>query len=98
VSLTRGRKNRLRVDRPVLDSLPLRLAARIDRCKGFVRKTQELRKVGQVAFTVQYLGRLKGNQGDQSYDPPAGFDPEVHRAISVWCKRFTANFAAASLR
>lgn len=86
------------IDRPVQNSSPLRLEAGIDRCKGFVRKTQELRKAGQVVFTVQYLGRLKGNQGDQSYDPPAGFDPEVHRAISVWCKRSTANFAAASLR
>ncbi len=44
------------------------------------------------------LGRLKGNQGDQSYALPADFVPEVHRAISVWCKRFTANFAAAPLR
>lgn len=44
------------------------------------------------------LRRLKGNQGDQSYDLPAGFDPKVYQAISVWCKRFTANFAAAPLR
>ncbi len=49
------------IDRPVQNSSPLRLEAGIDRCKGFVRKTQELRKAGQVVFTVQYLGRLKGN-------------------------------------
>ena len=43
------------------------------------------------------LGRLKGNQGNQTYALPDGFDPEKHRAISVWCRRFSVNFAAAPL-
>ena len=42
-------------------------------------------------------GRLKGNRGDQTYKLPAEFDPEVHRAISIWCQRFSVNFAAAAL-
>jgi len=43
------------------------------------------------------LGRLKGNQGNQTYALPDGFDPERHRAISVWCRRFSVNFATAPL-
>lgn len=43
------------------------------------------------------LGRLKGNQGDQTYALPKNFDPEKHRAISVWCRRFSVNFATAPL-
>ena len=42
-------------------------------------------------------GPLKGNQGNQTYDLPAGFDPEVHGAITVWCQRFSGNFATAPL-
>lgn len=42
-------------------------------------------------------GRLKGNVGDQTYELPPDFDPGTHRAISVWCKRFTSNFATAPL-
>jgi hypothetical protein len=44
------------------------------------------------------VGRLEGNQGDQTYALPDGFDPEKHRAISVWCRRFSVNFATAPLR
>ena len=43
------------------------------------------------------LGTLKGNQGNQTYELPPDFDPEVHRAISVWCQQFTANFVTAPL-
>jgi hypothetical protein len=43
------------------------------------------------------LGRLKGNVGNQTYELPAEYDPDVHRAISVWCQRFTSNFATAPL-
>ncbi len=43
------------------------------------------------------LGQLKGNQGDQTYDLPADFDPGVYRSVSVWCQRFSANFATAPL-
>ncbi len=44
------------------------------------------------------LGRLKGNQGNQTYELPSAFDPEKHRSISIWCRRFSVNFATAPLR
>ena len=44
------------------------------------------------------VGRLKGNRGNQTYALPAAFDPEKHRAISIWCRRFSVNFATAPLR
>ena len=44
------------------------------------------------------LGPLKGNKGNQTYELPAEFDPEKYRAISVWCRRFSVNFATAPLR
>jgi len=43
------------------------------------------------------LGSLKGNQGDQNYDVPAGTDLSKYRAVTVWCKRFGVNFATAPL-
>ncbi len=43
------------------------------------------------------LGPLKGNQGNQTYELPPDFDPEVHRAVSIWCQQFTANFVTAPL-
>ena len=44
------------------------------------------------------LGRLKGNQGNQTYELLADFDPSTYRSISVWCQRFSVNFATAPLR
>jgi len=44
------------------------------------------------------LGQLKGNQGNQTYELPADFDPSTYRSISVWCQRFSVNFATAPLR
>jgi Electron transfer DM13 len=44
------------------------------------------------------LGPLKGNQGNQTYELAAQFDREKHRSISIWCKRFSVNFATAPLR
>lgn len=43
------------------------------------------------------LGPLKGNEGDQNYDVPAGTDLTKYRAATVWCKRFAVNFATAPL-
>lgn len=43
------------------------------------------------------LGRLKGNRDSQTYELPPGFDPEEHRAVSIWCRWFTANFVTAPL-
>ena len=44
------------------------------------------------------LGPLKGNKGNQTYGLPAEFDPDRHRSISIWCERFSVNFATAPLR
>jgi hypothetical protein len=44
------------------------------------------------------LGPLKGNRGNQTYELPSDFDPANYRAISVWCERFSVNFATAPLR
>lgn len=43
------------------------------------------------------LGKLKGNQGDQNYDVPAGLDLAQYRAVTIWCARFGVNFATAPL-
>jgi hypothetical protein len=43
------------------------------------------------------LGSLKGNQGDQNYDLPADADLAKYRAVTVWCNRFSVNFATAPL-
>jgi electron transfer DM13 len=43
------------------------------------------------------LGKLKGNQGDQNYEIPAGTDLNKFRAVSIYCERFNANFGTAPL-
>lgn len=43
------------------------------------------------------LGPLKGNEGDQNYDVPAGTDLSKYRAATVWCARFHVNFTTAPL-
>lgn len=43
------------------------------------------------------LGKLKGNQGDQNYDVPPGLDLNKYRAVTIWCRRFSVNFATAPL-
>ncbi len=43
------------------------------------------------------LGKLKGNEGDQNYEIPAGTDLAKFRTVSVYCERFNANFGAALL-
>ena len=44
------------------------------------------------------LGSLKGNEGDQNYEIPAGTDLEKYRTVSIYCERFDANFGAAPLK
>lgn len=34
------------------------------------------------------IDRLKALSGEQTYALPAGFDPEKHRSIVVWCETF----------
>ncbi len=43
------------------------------------------------------LGSLKGNEGDQNYDIPAGTDLAKFQTVSIYCERFNANFGAAPL-
>jgi lipopolysaccharide export LptBFGC system permease protein LptF len=44
------------------------------------------------------LGSLKGNEGDQNYDIPAGTDLNKFQTVSIYCERFNANFGAAPLK
>jgi hypothetical protein len=43
------------------------------------------------------LGKLKGNDGDQNYEIPAGTDLTKFRAVAIYCERFNANFGTAPL-
>jgi hypothetical protein len=43
------------------------------------------------------LGALKGNEGDQNYNIPAGTDLKKFQTVSIYCERFNANFGAAPL-
>lgn len=43
------------------------------------------------------LGKMKGNEGDQNYEIPAGTDLTKFRTVSIYCARFNANFGAAPL-
>lgn len=43
------------------------------------------------------LGALKGNVGSQNYALPATVDVTKYRSTVIWCRRFRAGFAVASL-
>jgi len=43
------------------------------------------------------LGLLKGNQGDQNYEIPAGVDVGTYGRAVIWCKRFSVPFGVAAL-
>jgi hypothetical protein len=43
------------------------------------------------------LGPLKGNKGDQNYEIPSDVDLEKYQAVTIWCQRFSVNFATAPL-
>jgi hypothetical protein len=43
------------------------------------------------------LGALKGNIGDQNYELGADVDLTKYRAVTIWCRRFSVNFATAPL-
>ncbi|HKW31699.1 MAG TPA: DM13 domain-containing protein [Candidatus Acidoferrum sp.] len=43
------------------------------------------------------LGKLKGNEGDQNYEIPAGTDLTKFDAVSIYCERFNAVFGLAPL-
>jgi hypothetical protein len=44
------------------------------------------------------VAKLKGNKGNQNYELPAKVDLAKYRVVSIWCNRFTVNFAAAPLK
>src|SRR5262245_4401672 len=43
------------------------------------------------------LGSMKGNIGDQNYDVPNNVDLKKYQAVTIWCARFSVNFATAPL-
>jgi hypothetical protein len=43
------------------------------------------------------VGALKGNLGDQNYELASDVDLSKYRAVTIWCKRFSVNFATAPL-
>jgi hypothetical protein len=43
------------------------------------------------------VGALKGNIGDQNYELPSSVDLNKYHAVTIWCKRFSVNFATAPL-
>ena len=51
--------------------------------------------VKQAGFVE--VGALKGNIGDQNYELASDLDLNKYRAVTIWCKRFSVNFATAPL-
>jgi Electron transfer DM13 len=51
--------------------------------------------VKQAGFVE--VGALKGNIGDQNYELQSDLDLNKYRAVTIWCKRFSVNFATAPL-
>jgi hypothetical protein len=43
------------------------------------------------------LGRLKGTDGNQNYEVPAGTDLSRYRSVVIWCRAFNVTFAVATL-
>lgn len=43
------------------------------------------------------IAALKGNRGNQIYALPADLDLSQYPVVSIWCRRFSRNFGAASL-
>jgi hypothetical protein len=43
------------------------------------------------------LGLIKGNQGNQVYEIPAGVDLSKYRSVDLWCVQFSVSFGAAEL-
>jgi hypothetical protein len=51
--------------------------------------------VAQAEFVE--LAKLKGNKGNQNYNLPEDVDLSKYKVVSIWCNRFSVNFAAAPL-
>jgi hypothetical protein len=62
-------------------------------------KADDAKDTASVAKTDHVeLGKLKGNKGSQNYDVPADVDLSKYKVVSIWCNRFSVNFAAASMK
>jgi hypothetical protein len=59
------------------------------------KDAQDSQTVRSAAFVD--VGALKGNKGDQSYELPADIDLAKYQAVTIWCQRFSVNFATAPL-
>ena len=44
-----------------------------------------------------YLGELRGNVGDQTYELPADYVPSGAVTVLVWCEAFSVEFVAANV-
>ena len=44
------------------------------------------------------VAKLKGNKGAQNYELPEKVDLSKYKVVSIWCNRFSVNFAAAPLK
>src|SRR6516164_5746808 len=44
------------------------------------------------------LAKLRGNKGNQNYDLSKDVDLSKYKVVSIWCNRFSVNFAAAPLK
>jgi len=53
-------------------------------------------KDGQYVAQAR-LGSLKGNEGGQNYEVPAGIDPGDYNEVWIWCRAFSVGFAKAVL-
>ena len=49
------------------------------------------------ANLVADLGTLRANQGNLTYEIPAGVDLGSVRSVSIWCRRFEVGFGVAGL-
>jgi hypothetical protein len=59
----------------------------------------DAKDTASVAKTAHVeLGKLKGNKGNQNYDVPENVDLSKYQVVSIWCNRFSVNFAAAPLK
>jgi hypothetical protein len=61
-------------------------------------KADDAKDTTSVAKTDHVeLGTLKGNKGSQNYDVPEKVELSKYKVVSIWCNRFSVNFAAAPL-
>jgi hypothetical protein len=61
-------------------------------------KADDATNTASVAKTDHVeLGKLKGNEGSQNYVVPENVDLSKYKVVSIWCNRFSVNFAAAPL-